>query len=191
MSLEWTLPDDAGRWPVRGPLFTVRLLVLAIAIGGALMWLQYRRLTPLQQTSLPNYLYSRGASAVGLKSGTYTLLMTREGHSHLATADDLSRDVPLVWRQVEQPHARLSDDLQRWIFEHQTLTDLVWWPAIGTALVFVVGLLFAIPKDITRWRERRQGMRMRGPELVTPATFTKRLKGDGYGFRLGKGTVKR
>ena len=53
------------------------------------------------------------------------------------------------------------------------------WSGLG---VFAAGLLVAIPKDIRRARERRRGRRLKGPELVTAAEFTRRFRADGIGF---------
>jgi hypothetical protein len=48
--------------------------------------------------------------------------------------------------------------------------------------VLVLGLVVAIPHDAGRARARRQGRRLRGPELETPRTFTRRLRADGVGW---------
>src|SRR3989442_2800263 len=53
---------------------------------------------------------------------------------------------------------------------------------LGEIGVLVLGLVVAIPQDAERARARRQGRRLRGPELVTPRAFTQRLRADGVGW---------
>ena len=62
---------------------------------------------------------------------------------------------------------KLHEFLGHWIYQDQTLTDFLrpaLWGGLG---VFFVGLLVAIPKDAARARERKEGRRLKGPELVT------------------------
>ena len=69
-----------------------------------------------------------------------------------------------------------------WIYQGRRLRDLAWPPLAGGLGVLVLGLLVAIPQDAERARARRQGRRLRGPELVTPGAFTRRLRADGVGW---------
>jgi hypothetical protein len=72
--------------------------------------------------------------------------------------------------------------LSTWIYEGRRLRDLAWPPLAGGLGVLVLGLVVAIPQDAERARTRRQGRRLRGPELVTPGAFTRRLRADGVGW---------
>ena len=72
--------------------------------------------------------------------------------------------------------------LLTWIYQGRRLRDLAWPPLAGGLGVLVLGLLVAIPQDAERARARRQGRRLRGPELVTPGAFTRRLRADGVGW---------
>jgi type IV secretory pathway TraG/TraD family ATPase VirD4 len=56
--------------------------------------------------------------------------------------------------------------------------------------VLLVCLAIAIPKDKVRDRERREGRRLKGPELVTPQVFNRRNHSDGARFELAAGTLK-
>ena len=58
------------------------------------------------------------------------------------------------------------------------LTPAFW----GGLLVLGVGLLVAVPKDVVRARDRRQGRRLKGPELVSVARFNQRYRTEGMGF---------
>src|SRR5204863_719074 len=46
----------------------------------------------------------------------------------------------------------------------------------------------AIPKDAARARARREGRRLKGPELVTAGVFNRRNRSNGIGFQLTKKT---
>jgi hypothetical protein len=203
---QWGRTDDAGRWPWRGPLYTLRLVLLAVAVGGGLGWYQYRQLTPLQQAYLRDYIWSSTAAATiaaycphtpKCTEATYTVLLAVDGpQKRFATADVLVRPradgrlVPIEWQERRYTHATLRDQLQEFIFERQTLWDLAWRPVAAGLLVALIGLFWAVPNDLRRWRERREGIHLGGPRLVSNAEFNRRLKGDGYGFEMGRG-VKR
>jgi hypothetical protein len=53
----------------------------------------------------------------------------------------------------------------------------------GLGVLFVC-LAVAIPKDAARARERREGRRLKGPELVTARIFNRRNRSDGISFEL-------
>ncbi len=160
--------------------------------------------TPLQRMYVSPYLRSQVLGSLGFTStGHYRLLqvLDRTG-SRLALDDEVQPssnasgettfalteaavhigDRQLVWRDASYPHARLHAFLRRWIYRDQTVTDLVKPAVWGGVGVWLVGLLLAIPMDVARARERRQGRRLKGPELVTVARFNRRTPADGFGF---------
>ena len=51
--------------------------------------------------------------------------------------------------------------------------------ADGGVVMFLVGLVMAIPKDPQRARARRHGRRLKGPELVSAPQFNRRTRADG------------
>jgi type IV secretory pathway TraG/TraD family ATPase VirD4 len=56
-------------------------------------------------------------------------------------------------------------------------------PAVWQGLaVGALCLVVAIAKDAARTRQRKEGRRLKGPELVTPAQFNHRTNADGIGF---------
>jgi hypothetical protein len=56
--------------------------------------------------------------------------------------------------------------------------------------VLLVGLIVAIPKDAARKHERKEGRRLKGPELVTVAEFNRLNRSDGIGFVQQERTLK-
>jgi hypothetical protein len=91
-------------------------------------------------------------------------------------------DRSVAWRDASYSHAALAAFLARWIYREKTLAVLLQ-PACWSGLAaLALGLLVALPADAARTRERRHGRRLKGPELVSPARFTRRVRGDGLAF---------
>jgi hypothetical protein len=213
MIQQWGRTDDAGRWPHPQPRWTIGVLLLALANALTIQGYEWaERWTPLQRTYLAAYVRSALMGSLGLAStGRYRLLqVTDRTGSRLALDDEVSQvsaatgeptfalteaalragDLSLAWQEASYAHAKLHAFLRRWIYRDRTLTDLVrraWW---GCLVVGISGLLIAIPVDLVRARARRHGRRLKGPELVTAATFNRRYRSDGIEFiqvrRLGR-----
>ena len=99
-------------------------------------------------------------------SGETTFALT-EAAVHLG-------DRQLVWRDASYPHAKLHVFLRRWIYRDQTVTDLVKPAVRGGVGVWLVGLLIAIPMDVARARERRQGRRLNRAAVTSSGPFNRR-----------------
>jgi type IV secretory pathway TraG/TraD family ATPase VirD4 len=79
--------------------------------------------------------------------------------------------------------------LDRWIYRDETFLDFIKPGLLGGVSVFLVALALAIPKDSQRARERKEGRRLKGPELVTARKFNRRNRSDGIGFELTERTL--
>ncbi|MGH9410053.1 MAG: type IV secretion system DNA-binding domain-containing protein [Vicinamibacterales bacterium] len=203
MTQEWGRAETAGTWPRPKPVWTFALVLVSLVVGGGVGAYRYTHIwTPLQRLFLSPYLRSEIASDLAFKTGHYRLLHvvgrqgsrlpldeevdaipgTTEPAFALTDVGRAAGDLRLAWQDIMYSHAALHDLLQRWIYDGQTPTDLVW-PALWWAfVVFGAGLLVAIPKDLARARERRHGRRLKGPELLTAARFNRRMRADGIGF---------
>src|SRR5712692_5191507 len=201
MSQEWGRADGAGTWPRPKPVRTFALLLVAIMIGASVGAYRYATVwTPLQRLFLSPYLRSACASTLAFKTGRYRLLqiIDRKGIrlpldeevQPLTTATDQTAfalsdvgaqvgDLRLVWQERSYDHAKLYEALRAWIYRDQSLTDLAMPALWGSLAVFAIGLVIAIPQDLARARSRRHGQRLKGPELVTAATFNRRTRADG------------
>jgi hypothetical protein len=91
-------------------------------------------------------------------------------------------DRRLVWRDASYSHAALHAFLGRWIYRDHTIAELLRPALWGGVVVLAGGLLVAVPKDVVRARDRRQGRRLKGPELVSVSRFNRRYRADGIGF---------
>ncbi|MGA8221704.1 MAG: type IV secretion system DNA-binding domain-containing protein, partial [Candidatus Acidiferrales bacterium] len=209
MSQEWGRNEHAGEWPNRHPLWTYAVMFLTLVSVAAVCIYRYAEVwTPLERSYLSHYLRTEVSLT---KSGRYkTLNVVGRKGSRLALDDEV---VPvtmasgentfalteeavkvgalrLEWQQGLYDNAKLHEFLGHWIYRDQTLTDLLRPGLWGGLAVFLVGLVVAIPKDAARARIRKEGRRLKGPELVTARKFNRRNHSDGIGFELKERTLK-
>src|SRR5712691_8479360 len=204
MDQSWGRQASAGTWINTRPACALSAALVAVVSVIGLGQYRYSRWTPLQRFYFPTYVRSSILDALGVtKPGRFALLtvMDRRGprlaldtdieatpgssRSNAFTLAAAARSAgirgPLVSTDRYDPRA-LHTFLSTWIYQGHRLRDLAWPPLVGGFGVLVLGLVVAIPQDAERGRARRQGRRLRGPELVTPGAFTRRLRADGVGW---------
>jgi hypothetical protein len=211
MSQEWGRNKHAGVWPNRHATGTWTAVFLALVSVAAICAYRYTTTwTPLQRFYLKTYIRSGLRSLTSFaKSDRYSMLtvITRKG-SHWASEGEVTEiktengetmpaltdeamkigDLRLVFQQVQINNGKLHEFLGHWIYQDQTLMDFLRPALWGGLVVFLVCLAVAIPKDAARARERREGRRLKGPELVTPGVFNRRNRSKGIGFELTERT---
>jgi hypothetical protein len=205
MSREWGRNQYTGEWPNPKPAWMVATLFLAALSVAAICTYRYVHvLTPLQRFYLKTYIRSGLRAEINLsKTDRYVLLnvvdkkgsrlaldeevmpvTTASGQATFALTEEAVRmgDRRLVFQQGQYDNARLHAFLGHWIYRDQSFTEFLrpaLWGGLG---VFFVGLLIAIPRDAARARARKEGRRLKGPELVTVSDFNRRNRSDGIGF---------
>lgn len=204
MSQEWGRNQYAGEWPKPKAAWTIATVLLAVASVAAICAYRYAyALTPLQKLYLTTYIRSGLRADIGFKTGRYALLNVVDNKgSRLALNEEVMPlkavtgkntfaltdvalklgDQRLEWQQTECGNAELYALLDHWIYRDQTFFDFLKPSLFGGLGVFFVGLLLAIPKDADRARSRKEGRRLKGPELVTVREFNRRNRSDGVGF---------
>jgi len=120
-----------------------------------------------------------------------TAVTTATGEKTFALTDEAMKagDKRLMFQQVQYDNGKLHEFLGHWIYRDQTFMDFLAPALWGSLGVFCLGLLVAIPKDAGRARQRKQGRRLRGPELVTARQFNRRNRSDGITFELTERTL--
>src|SRR5262249_19498682 len=92
----------------------------------------------------------------------------------------------LVPEKVRYPNQELHDTIHHEIFQDQTLMGFMFWPLIGGASMFVIGLAFGIPRAQKARGMQKYGRRTKGRELVPAAAFNRRNRSDGIGFQTNE-----
>lgn len=201
----WGRSDAAGRWPHPKPVWSAAALTLAFATATAAASWQYAvRWTPLQRVYLGAYVRSGLMETLGFTTaGRYRLLyvVTPTGprlalDEEVRRAADRTAEASLVltdiaeqtgvhgpvWEEASYAHTALHDFLRRWFYRDRALETLVR-PALWIGFITgFIALVVAIPKDLARARARRQGQRLKGPELVSHARFNRGVSADGLAF---------
>lgn len=199
MRQKWGRAKYAGSWPSDKPVWTIAAVIVAV-IGGTVIGHLTRvwRWTPLQRCYADVY-EATGQAAPSAHNGTYSVLVisTRTGSRLALDSDVIERGeysfalseaaaragaVKLEWERRHFQNAQLYGWLRHWIYKDESLIDMDKPALFGGLAIFGVSLLVAIPKDIARARRRKNGRRLKGPELVTPAKFNRRNRSDGIRF---------
>ena len=202
MRTEWGRAESTG-WPRSKSVYTIALLICSMLAVAGIDYYRYRRVwTPLERHYLPAYLGTQIARAVR-QNGSYTLLelvtrkgsrlaldsevapvVTDSGERTFALTDEARKQgaLRIEWQRGLYDNAKLHGFLANWIYQDQTLTDLVRPALWGGLVVFLVGLWPATRMERKRIRELRYGRKLRGPELMTVAQFNRRHRSRGIGF---------
>lgn len=199
-------------WPYQIPIYAYGCLFLAAVFTFLFVcvWI-YFALKPLQRYYLP--LYER-TSVIAAFSKThrsnYRLLLIVGPDHRLRPAlnDDLvlgksldssGGSLPLTL----SPKAKAEGDLLIFHGSLRSFSDAALQLYLrdsiyGKASIFgvfripllagtglLIGLLpFAVFKDTERFKQLRYGRRLKGPEMLTPCQFNRRVMGGGIGFRI-------
>jgi type IV secretory pathway TraG/TraD family ATPase VirD4 len=198
MKQKWGREEYVGNWPSDRRVWSIAAFFVALMSVVAIWVYRYERVwTPLQRFYLAQYLASE--SNLRKNTGHYLLLnAVNKNGSHLALDEEVTEtgnggyalteeavkagDVRLEWQRGQYDNAKMHAYLGHWIYGDKTFMDMAkpaLWGGLG---VFFVGLIVAIPKDRARRRERKEGRRLKGPELVTVREFNRRNRSDGIGF---------
>jgi type IV secretory pathway TraG/TraD family ATPase VirD4 len=198
MRQKWGRARYAGSWPSDKPIWTIAAVFVAVISGTVIGHLTHVwSWTPLQRCYADAY-EATGSEATA-RNGTYSVLvvLTRTGNRLALDTDLVERAeysfalteqaakagaVKLEWQRRPYENAQLHDWLRHSIYKDQSLIDLDKPALFGGLGIFVLSLFVAIPKDMARARQRKNGRRLKGPELVTPAKFNRRNNSDGIRF---------
>jgi Type IV secretion-system coupling protein DNA-binding domain len=198
----------SGAWHRATPRGLILAAVLGLVVLFGAGYYEVQRWTPLQGYSFRSYVWATFAPSFGLNESSYRLLAEVEGRTgrpSIPRNDDVlsgttrvesGRLIPLVitekayqrgYRLTLLPSAKydnqkLESQLRHFVYGDRSLKQMsatpLWW-GLG---VFVSVFVLSIPSDRKRARERREGLRLNGPELVTVAEFNRKLRSNGIGI---------
>jgi AAA domain len=198
-------------WPPHTPIYTYGAIFVALVLTSACVWCRFSfGTTPLMQAYTPTYLTSSViAGLTATRWDKYRLLFVtdRKRATHAAMDADVvtgktpqtdGNVLPLALSDEARQHGlttvfrgtgqRYNDSalyayLKNNIFAGQSLWDIYYSPFLFGALALLVQLPFSIKKDIARRKQMKYGRRLRGPELLTPKRFNRKVQGDGIGIK--------
>ena len=189
-------------WPSRRPVWTLCALFVAVLLFAWTVAFEYRQnWSSLERFYLPVYAKTWLRGLLSKAQAQYRLIdvMDRKRHQRLALDDEVEASmnaageteyslteeaqrrgmVRLAWHDEVFIDRGLHEYLGHWIYHDQTVWDYVKAPAYAALSVFILLLLFTLPRDRQRALVLKHGRRLRGPELVTTAQFNGRHKADG------------
>lgn len=196
----------SGAWHRATPTGLILAAVLGlVALLGA-GYYEAQQFTPLESYWFRTYLWATLAPAFDINESNYRPLAEVQGRqTYIPREQDLlpgrtrienGRVIPLVlteqayqrgYRLMLLPSAKydnrkMEGQLRHFVYGDRSLKQMaavpLWW-ALG---VFAGVFLLSIPSDLKRARERCEGRRLEGPELVTVATLNRRLRASGIGI---------
>jgi len=199
-------------WPYQIPIYAYGILFLAAVFVFLFVcgWIHFA-LKPLQRYYLPLYERTSAFAAFSKTHRSNYRLLFIVGPDHRlrpALNDDLVLGRTLdssgaILPLALSPQAKAQGDLL--IFHgslrsfsdaalHTYLKDSIYGKAslfflfrvpLIAGAVLLMGLLpFAVLKDTERFKQLRYGRRLKGPEMLTPRQFNRRVRGGGIGFRI-------
>ena len=201
-------------WPPHSPIYTYGAVFMAVVLTGLFLYCRFSfGNSSLQRFYTPIYIRSSIAGAIGAgRQDNYRMLMVgaRGIAPRLAMNADVTdgktpepggKPIPLALSQLalqrgyvllylgpEQSYidARLSSYLKTAVYGGDTLFDLYELPLLFGLASLIIQLPFSIAKDVRRRKQLRYGRRLRGPEMLTPKEFNRRVEGDGIGIKTDR-----
>ena len=198
-------------WPPHRPIYTYGAVFTTLALTGLFLWCRFTfGSDSLQRFDTPIYIRSSIASALGsTRKDNYRLLMvgSRGIAPRFAIADDVTdgettepggKIIPLALSQLalksgyrflyispERSYndTNLNDYLKTTVYGGESFFDLYKLPLFFGLLSLLIQLPFSVVKDVRRRKELRYGRRLKGPEMLTPTEFNRKVQGDGIGIK--------
>ena len=192
-------------WPPHVPIYALTAVGVSLVATLIFVWQVFAFAdTPLRKSYTTDYAKASVGAMFG-QHGNYRLVYVAGGKaaprpalpadfvpgdtrlpdgtvSHLALSNRARHEGRTVFYRgamMKYDDAALSRWLGAAFFEGKSLLG-TYATALGEGgLLLFLGLVFASPADVKRFREMKYGRRLKGPVLVTPAKFNKALLADG------------
>jgi hypothetical protein len=175
-------------FPSRAPLGMILGTVLGLFSIAPISILWHRSLPPVERFYLPQFIGSTLAQTpigtiVSFFHGrrtarTYFVLMQSDRPVTRAGGLDSTRH--LTVRFVETTPHIFGTWLQTQIYSGRELRELLQVPiALWVAAYFTL-FFFGLSVDFARRKRAREGVALRGPELLSRRNFNRATKGDGF-----------
>jgi type IV secretory pathway TraG/TraD family ATPase VirD4 len=197
----------SGGWHRATPRGFILALVFGITAILGVTYFEVQPWTPLKSYWFRTYLWASIAHGLDVQQSKYRLLAEVQGDrgqpmfpiERNTVPGKLSgpngQVIPFTLTEEAYQHgkrlkffgpkeinnAKLSATLQE-LYYSQSLKDMAKVPLLWGLGIFASTWVLSIPFDRKRAIERREGRRIKGPELVTVAGFNHKLKARGIGI---------
>ena len=195
--------------PPRSPIYSYGAVSAALVLTGIFLYCYAGFLIwPLQRLDLAAYIETGILSPVR-NTNNYQLLSVADGHFHArpAIAADVeegstpephgsplplelsaaARSTGLIYLysgpKIGYHNQALHAYLRQFVYGGYGVAGVFRWPLLAGLIALVVLLIWAMRRDVERFREMKYGRLLKGPVRVAPRDFNRAVKGDGVGFR--------
>lgn len=203
------------RWPSE-KMFWARCAhifgVVALLLAG---YVQYQQFTLLERWWFPQYCWMHWRTYWQMSPREYDYLAVEESRKFRRLAldsDVLPDDRPVapghypllipkdeadkgwkltVFLKEKHDNQEIKADVRHFIYQDQSLTDLILLPLKWGLSAWVVAIALAIVMDQKRQRKRLAPQLVRGPEVVTVRQFNRKLRAARLALGIGFRTVDR
>jgi hypothetical protein len=148
----------------------------------------HRSQPPLERFYFPQYIGSRLAqtpvgtviSFVGSRRNTRTYFVLMQGGKPSTNAVGLDPTRHLSVRYVQTTPRIFGLWLQNQIYGSRALQEVLRTPLTVWIVTALISLLAGVSYDFVRRKRAREGVPLRGPDLLTRREFNRVTKGDGF-----------
>ena len=174
-------------FPIRAPIGMLLGVVLGLFTAVPVFVVWYRFEAPLERFYLPQFTGSTLAQTpIGTVTSifhsrriTRTYFVLMQGNSPL-TGSALSGPEGISVQFVETTPRIFGTWLRNHIYGGRTFREVVEVPVVAWTGTFFIILLAGIVWDFLRRKRAREGVKLRGPDLLTRTEFNEATNGDGF-----------
>ena len=175
-------------FPTRAPIGMLLGVVLGLLSVIPIFVVWHRLQSPLERFYFPQLIGSALAqtplgTVTSLFHGrrttrTYFILM--QGNRPLTTVAPFDPKRRISVRFVQTPPRIFGTWLRSRIYGGRSFREVVQAPIVSWAAIFVTLLLAGVVCDFLRRKRAREGVKLRGPDLMTRTEFNEATHGDGF-----------
>jgi type IV secretory pathway TraG/TraD family ATPase VirD4 len=187
--------------PIRAPLGMIGAVVVTVLAVITTAFVQGSSLSPVELFYARTFVTSSLRSHLpgGSKPTSYTAMKVGgklsdqspcPADAQLVTAGFTGNRGSIGTCNLSIAPAQMSGWIGHYIYRDQTLSERFGFPFRIIAAVFPLLFIAGIFIDRTRRNRAKNGIQLRGPELVSTRQFNRRVKGDGLELRLANANGK-
>ena len=175
-------------FPTRAPIGMLLGVVLGLFSAVPVFVVWHRFEAPLERFYFPQFIGSTLAQTpVGTVTSffqsrrtTRTYFVLMQGNRPLAGVALSGPAEPVSVQFVQTTPRIFGTWLRNQIYGGRTFHEVVQVPVVAWTSVFLILLLAGVVWDFLRRKRAREGVKLRGPDLLTRSEFNEATNGDGF-----------